>query len=118
MRPWPLVLLATAAVLLGGCAVIDPPSERTGASGTHSGTGHTISTEPPAPPAPLRAGESLLTVGVADDLADAVYRPSAPDGATDDYRCFLADPGLGSDAFVTGVSFLPGNPAVVHHSIL
>jgi hypothetical protein len=117
MRPWPVLVVATAT-MLGGCAVIDPPSERPGASGTHSGTGHAISTEPPAPPAPLRAGESLLTVGVADDLADAVYRPSAPDGATDDYRCFLADPALGSDAFVTGVAFLPGNPAVVHHSIL
>ena len=49
----------------------------------------------------------------------AAYTPSAPTGAgTDDYRCFLLDPRLASDAFVTGIDVLPGNPDVVHHVIL
>ncbi len=59
-----------------------------------------------------------MTVGVADDLPGGEYEPAAPKGGTDDYRCFLADPGLTADSFITGVAFLPGNPAVVHHSIL
>jgi hypothetical protein len=72
----------------------------------------------PAPTGKLRPHESFLTVGVADTLPGGVYLPAAPSGGTDDYRCFLADPKLTSPAFVTGVQFLPGNPAVVHHSIL
>jgi hypothetical protein len=47
------------------------------------------------------------------------YSPSPPtrDG-TDDYRCFLLDPGLDRDTFVTGVDVRPGTPEVVHHVIL
>ena len=49
----------------------------------------------------------------------AAYTPSAPTGkGTDDYRCFLLDPGLEDDAFLTGIDVLPGNPEVVHHVIL
>jgi copper type II ascorbate-dependent monooxygenase-like protein len=33
----------------------------------------------------------------------------------DEYRCFLIDPGLDADTFVTGYEVLPGNPALVHH---
>jgi hypothetical protein len=72
----------------------------------------------PEPTGTLRAKESFLTVGVAVGLPGGVYQPEAPNGGTDDYRCVLADPKLGSAAYVTGVQFLPGNPAVVHHSIL
>ena len=47
------------------------------------------------------------------------YTPSAPTGVgTDDYRCFLLDPKLPQDAFITGINVLPGNPDVVHHVIL
>jgi hypothetical protein len=47
------------------------------------------------------------------------YRPSPPTaGGTDDYRCFLLDPGLTKDTFVTGVDVRPGKPEVVHHVIL
>lgn len=46
------------------------------------------------------------------------YTPAAPRGGTDDYRCFLLDPSLDADAFVTGYDVLPGQPAVVHHVIL
>jgi hypothetical protein len=47
------------------------------------------------------------------------YTPSAPNGVgTDDYRCFLLDPQLARDSFLTGTNVLPGNPDVVHHVIL
>ncbi len=47
------------------------------------------------------------------------YTPSAPYGAgTDDYRCFLLDPHLDRDAFITGLDIAPGQPRVVHHVIL
>ena len=47
------------------------------------------------------------------------YTPSAPTGVgTDDYRCFLLDPKVASDQFITGFNVLPGNPDVVHHVIL
>jgi hypothetical protein len=48
----------------------------------------------------------------------AAYTPAAPNGGTDDYRCFLLDPGLDEDAFVTGVDVAPGDERVVHHVIL
>ena len=49
----------------------------------------------------------------------ASYTPSAPNGVgTDDYRCFLLDPQLAQDAFLTGTIVLPGNADVVHHVIL
>ena len=47
------------------------------------------------------------------------YTPSAPYGTgTDDYRCFLLDPQLDQDVWLTGSNVLPGNPDVVHHVIL
>lgn len=41
-----------------------------------------------------------------------------PAGKSDDYRCFLLDPELQDDAFVTSAVIRPGAPAVVHHVIL
>jgi hypothetical protein len=63
---------------------------------------------------PLRAGERRVTVRMPKP-----YRPSAPTGTgTDDYRCFLLDPKVPSDQFITGFNVKPGNPEVVHHVIL
>ncbi|WP_243060775.1 hypothetical protein [Nocardioides sp. SR21] len=63
---------------------------------------------------PLRDGEHRMTVEMAEE-----YTPSAPTGVgTDDYRCFLLDPELDKDVFLTGNQVLPGNPQVVHHVIL
>jgi hypothetical protein len=45
------------------------------------------------------------------------YTPVAPNGGTDEYRCFLVDPGLSKTAYLTGSQFLPQNAAVVHHAI-
>lgn len=65
-------------------------------------------------PKKLRKGERRLTLTMP-----ASYTPSAPTGAgTDDYRCFLLDPGLSKDVFLTGTFVQPGNTDLVHHVIL
>jgi hypothetical protein len=65
-------------------------------------------------PKPLRPGEKRMKLRMP-----AAYTPSAPNGTgTDDYRCFLLDPHLAKDVFLTGTYVQPGNPAVVHHVIL
>ena len=46
------------------------------------------------------------------------YSPSAQKPGTDDYRCFLLDPGVDRDAFVTGIDVVPGRAELVHHVIL
>ena len=62
----------------------------------------------------LRKGEHRSNLTMA-----APYTPSPPTGkGTDDYRCFLLDPNLTEDAWLTGTQILPGNPDVVHHVIL
>jgi len=69
---------------------------------------------PPAEaPVPVREGESVLEVGMP-----AAYRPSAPKGVTDDYRCFLLDPKLAEDVSVTSARIQPGAAKIVHHVIL
>jgi hypothetical protein len=68
---------------------------------------------PPPPPAPLRAGERFVNVGLAQP-----YRPVPPQGGTDEYRCFLIDPKFSEASFLTGSQFLPQNGAIVHHAIV
>jgi hypothetical protein len=73
--------------------------------------GHTVK---PAKARPLRSGETRTTIAMPGS-----YTPSAPYGTgTDDYRCFLLDPELDRDTWLTGTQVLPGNPDVVHHVIL
>jgi hypothetical protein len=67
----------------------------------------------PVAPAPPRAGETELRLRMP-----RTYRPNAPSGVTDDYRCFLLDPKLGGDAAVTSARIEPGATEVVHHVIL
>ena len=68
---------------------------------------------PPPATTPLRAGESRLDLGMP-----VAYRPSAANGGTDDYRCFLLDPRLEADRFVTAARIAPGSASLVHHVIL
>ena len=47
------------------------------------------------------------------------YTPSPPTGVgTDDYRCFLLDPQLAEDSYLTGTNVVPGNADIAHHVIL
>jgi len=65
-------------------------------------------------PKPLRANESRMTLRIPES-----YTPSAPNGVgTDDYRCFLLDPRLAQDMYLTGTFVKPDNRNVVHHVIL
>lgn len=115
--------LAAALLLLAGCGASSDGSDKAdgGASPTptpsatesHS-AGHGHSTKPAPRPAALRAGERFLDVSMP-----AAYTPKAPYGTgTDDYRCFLLDPKLAQDSFLTGIDVRPGNADVVHHVIL
>lgn len=53
------------------------------------------------------------------DLRLAMGAPYLPDQTlSDDYRCFIVDPGLAEDRYVTGFAVYPGNHAVVHHVLV
>ncbi|MET0417417.1 MAG: monooxygenase [Actinoplanes sp.] len=88
----------------GGAPAAPPPSTDPHAS--HAGVSA-------APPSPLRAGERFVDVGLPE-----AYQPAAPNGGTDEYRCFLIDPKLTSPAYLTGSRFQPDNTAIVHHAII
>ncbi len=45
------------------------------------------------------------------------FTPVAGRGSTDEYRCFLIDPGFTERTFITGSQFLPQNADLVHHAI-
>jgi hypothetical protein len=104
-----VVLATTAACGTGQKPAAAPsPAPSTAPPAAH----HT--TAPAAAPKPLRKGESRVDVRMP-----TTYTPSAPTGVgTDDYRCFLLDPKVTRNSFVTGFNVLPGNPDVVHHVIL
>ncbi len=118
---------AVALVLLaGGCAADDGALERTAPDAAESSAaapaaGETDHAEDhhahevvADKPKPLRSGERRVRLTMPTS-----YTPSAPNGAgTDDYRCFLLDPGLQKDAYLTGTFVQPGNADVVHHVIL
>ncbi|MET0838173.1 MAG: hypothetical protein ABWY19_05285, partial [Marmoricola sp.] len=92
-------------------AAAAPTPTATTKDSTH--TGHSTEAAP-VRHKPLRPGESRITVKMPK-----AYTPSAPTGTgTDDYRCFLLDPKVATDQFITGFNILPGNPDVVHHVIL
>jgi hypothetical protein len=74
--------------------------------------GNRVGPPPQATTAP-RSGEKVLDLAVP-----APYTPRSTGGSTDDYRCFLLDPKLADDAFVTSARIEPGQAALVHHVIL
>lgn len=56
---------------------------------------------------------------IRKDLTVAMNRAYTPNtGMEDDYRCFLLDPQLSEDRFVTGYNVVPGRASEVHHVIL
>ncbi|GAA2498844.1 hypothetical protein GCM10009858_41490 [Terrabacter carboxydivorans] len=85
----------------------------TSAAGSTGGTAHAPTPTTPAAPVALRRGETMRTV-----TSPVAYTPKAPTTGTDDYRCFVLDPKLARDSFVTGFDIAPGQPAEVHHVIL
>jgi len=114
------IAFAILLILVAGCSATPVESDDRAA-------GAPTSEAPPEPPGgdahpdaepgkllPLRNGEERLTLTMPE-----AYTPSAPTGkGTDDYRCFMLDPELTRDSYLTGTNVLPGNPDVVHHVIL
>ena len=109
MRSTRTAAALTALLLLAACASDpEPPAAAPAATSPHAA--HSAASA--APPAPLRAGERFVDLALPKP-----YTPAAPNGGTDEYRCFLVDPKLTEPAFLTGSRFLPQNAAIVHHAI-
>ena len=109
-----VAVLGSITLLLAGCGGGGGPASGNPAPATSAA--HTAahgSTAAPIPqPAKLRAGERFQTLQMARP-----YTPAPPEHGTDDYRCFLVDPGISKTTFLTGFQFLPQNADVVHHAI-
>lgn len=116
----PLVVLsACGSAVVGGAASEGGPSTAaTSTTAATHGDSHSQSAtsvqKVESVTDPLASGGSLVTVG----FANGPYTPTAEAGGTDDYHCFLIDPAITTDTFLTGVRFMPGNASIVHHAIL
>jgi Copper type II ascorbate-dependent monooxygenase, C-terminal domain len=104
------VAAAAATLLTASCASGAGSDSRTGAGSTDDPSVHASHAIPAA--APLRDGEHFLNLRMP-----TAYTPQAPNGGTDEYRCFLVDPKLATQMYLTGSQFLPQNAAIVHHAI-
>jgi mono/diheme cytochrome c family protein len=69
-------------------------------------------TGPPPATAPSSAGRDVTLA------PPQAYKPHTTSGSTDDYHCFLLDPHLAQDAFVTSAVVRPQRRSEVHHVIL
>lgn len=126
----PRSLAVAGVLLLAGCSSLGGDTVGSGDQG-------------PAPSAPVAAGGGAhgghasaspgASLGLTERTARALpdggrevslplpegpYTPSAPNGGTDDYRCFLLDPGVRQDTFLTQAEVVPGDASLVHHAIL
>lgn len=67
-----------------------------------------------APPLPGKPA-GLANVSATLDIG-ALYTPDA--SLDDDYRCFIVDPGIAEDSYLTAYEVKPGDPRVVHHVVV
>jgi hypothetical protein len=67
---------------------------------------------PPTDDAPELAGD-VLSFDIGVD-----YAPKPPPDKPDDYHCFIVDPGIDADTFITGYDIQPGDGRIVHHVAL
>jgi hypothetical protein len=114
MRRLALSLAAGASLLLTACS--DPGTLETARPAPSTPVHHgaaTAATSVVPDPEPLRSGERFLDVSLP-----VAYEPGVEGSGTDDYRCFVLDPGLSRDSLVAGVDIKPGNPDLVHHVIV
>ncbi len=66
---------------------------------------------PPEAPAPLDRTD--LTLEMKKD-----FYPPFSENVEDIYQCFVLEPGLNSDQYLTGYEVTPGNKDIVHHVVL
>jgi mono/diheme cytochrome c family protein len=71
--------------------------------------------DPAAAPAVPPPPPPLARVDATAKMVDA-YLPDPQ--MPDDYRCFIVDPGLAADTYLTGFEVRPGVPAEVHHILV
>jgi hypothetical protein len=63
---------------------------------------------------------AIPTLKDATSFKTPKYTPVVAGGALaehDDYRCFMVDPQIEGNQFVTGYEVQPGTPAIVHHMV-
>ena len=103
-----LPALAAAALLLAGCGgEADLPANLGGAD-AHTSAHASPTTAAPVADVPLRTGERFQELRLP-----TTYTPKSPTpNGTDDYRCFLVDPGFRTDQLVSGVQITPDNAAM------
>ena len=111
-------MTAALALLMAGCGnEVDLPAGLRGADGhatSHAAVPSTATTEAAVKDVPLRKGERFQSIRLP-----SLYTPRAPTArGTDDYRCFLVDPGFATGQLVSGVQIAPDNAAIVHHVIV
>jgi hypothetical protein len=100
-----------ATLLITSCSSGGKKTEASNTGSPSAHAGHSGSASP-QPPAALRSGERFVNLSMPE-----AYTPKAPNGGTDEYRCFLIDPKLTSQQYLTGSQFLPQNADIVHHAI-
>lgn len=71
--------------------------------------------DPANAPPPPAAAEELDSVSMSVGLSGE-YTPNKE--LFDDYRCFVIDPGLSADKFLTAYAVRPGAPSEVHHVVV
>jgi hypothetical protein len=110
-------VLAGAAIVVLGAAMAACGSDPGAGGNAQAAAGNQAAELPPpedtTPAAPLRDGEEFVRLAMP-----RAYTPVPPNGGTDQYRCFLIDPKLTKQVYVTGSQFLPQNADVVHHAIV
>jgi hypothetical protein len=112
VRPTATLLAAVLLVAACGSNAATPSAGANDAATASAGPHGSHGAASVAPPTPLRKGERFV------DLAlPRPYTPAAPNGGTDEYRCFVVDPKLTEPAYLTGSRFLPQNADIVHHAI-
>ena len=107
-----LLTALVLGVLLGACSSAPLPSNLASKAGHSAHGASNPSASPSLPQTPAREGEWFAEMKPA-----APYQPNDRWGM-DDYHCFLLDPGLDTDALVSGVTIVPGNPNLEHHVIV
>ncbi len=116
-RSLPAVTAAVALLLAGCGSQSDLPAGLRSAdthATTHAASPSTSTTRPAVEDVALREGERFQSIRLP-----SAYTPKAPEGTgTDDYRCFVVDPGFDTDQLVSGVQIAPDNAAIVHHVIV
>ncbi|MFN3266720.1 MAG: hypothetical protein ACK41E_07760 [Deinococcales bacterium] len=67
----------------------------------------------------VTAASKVARVSIRSDLKLSMPKVFMPkESLSDEYRCFMVNPKLEGERFITGYDILPGNAAVVHHVLM